>query len=477
MLMGNIDRHYRRLNLVRWGLMVISLALFSLGLLIVGVLTLFTLVAPDLKGTWPPLPWLLQGVSVQSSELNAFLAADITAISVLVAIVIAQGVGLLRDDSVPSPDQDRKATLAFILFFAACAINLVVALFELLRPPAFDVQILLLFVWFLAILILTIYFLLTLVLRNSLAYQGYGIIDELRHIIVELWEQQAAYNRLLLLLLVAFARRELGVVSRVAELLGYFLTTRGPKEIPAPSRDEQGRKSSTDNQDEPPPQDDRADFRAIENLLTAATDGSLNSPAATQALGRLIAGALLAGVAHGLHSEKLESNLFRRVFRTLRRTSDRQARIASLLAGMRFALCRPSGTDAAYLLVFIGQRKVMGSWVGAVIGNAVGSIYQQSWPLFRDNGDNSNSGDADLIFVQALLDFYRDFVDVFVPSTSRRSEWFSTFALGLLQAVRDTSAKGTDIGGTAGERLKNGYTRYENHLKSLLGVPVAAPDA
>jgi hypothetical protein len=449
---------------IRWTLLTIAAVLF-----VAGSLTLLVLLLPA-----APLGWLLPQISVRSTELDAFLAADITAIAVLVAIVSAQGLGRLGAETVAWRQQARADVFAFICFFGACAINLVVALFLLLRAPAYDAQVWAVWIWFLAILLLTVFFLATLGLRDAYVYPAYRFTRALARRALAEWEALSVYADLLTLLLAAFARRNLLVTERVTGLLGPVLAAQTATRRDATTQTSDDRSATRRNESS----DDRADFRALENLLTAALDGSLHAAETTHTFGALMAGVLLASAASGLDAEEgaaaeeLERNVFRRVFRTLRQSPDTRARIEPLLAGLRFALCRPSSGGVAYLRLFLRSNQKAPQPLGGAVGRALGDVYAQSRPLFladaRDQDLAQNDAlDADLAFVQALLDLYRDLVYIFVTRTkggARTAE--TTFVRDVLTAAntRVTDRVAT-LRPAAAQRLKTGYQRYLDRLR------------
>lgn len=438
---------YRRLRgFRRMGLTLLAWATL---LLVAGIVIGW--LAPQIATLDPRLAFL--AAPPEAVDLSAYLGADVTAISILIAVVVGVSGGAFQAAGRSSLRQAWQSLGSFVAFFTISALSLVVALIYLLHRPLYAVQLWQIFVWFIAILFYTLNYLWWGMLNGSRDYATFQALEQLRRTPIARWQELDGYSGLQLALATTSAEGDLSAVHFTAVNLGGFLARQLD-----PKAEAQNAYS-------------RERYRALKNLLSGSVQNAAEAPnAVSYDLGFVTAGILLQGIATGMPADDPEHDLFTGVFRTLRETPER---INPLFTGVRHALCRGyPGADPFLATYWLGHRR----WplddprrVGRV-ATYLARIHADCWRVLRAGAPST----ADAEVAHLLDDLYRDVAHYLGPRLAREKQRPSgarlgDLALGFLDSVHAAVLKGWPEGEAAGERIAviNAYELRRKELSAL----------
>lgn len=388
-------------------------------------------------------------------DLSAYLGADVTAISILIAVVVGVSGGAFQAAGRSSSLRQAWQSLAsFLAFFAISAMSLVVALIYLLDRPLYAVQLWQIFIWFIAILFYTLNYLWWGMLNGSREYATFQALEQLRHAPIAGWQNLDGYNSLQLALATASAEGNLSAVYFTAHNLGAFLIRR---------LDARAEVENVYN---------RARYRTLKNLLSGSVQNADAAPnAVSYDLGFVTAGVLLQSIATGMPADDPEHDLFTGVFRTLRETPER---INPLFTGLRHALCRgyPSADPflVTYWLAHRGwtvddPRRV--TRVSAYLAR----FHADCWRVLRAAAPREADDEA----AHLLEDLYRDVAQSLAPRLAREKQRLpgvrlGDLAQGFLDSVHAAVLKSWPEGQAVAQRVAvvNAYEARRKELGEIL---------
>ena len=439
---------YRRLRGFRR--MGVMLLIWATLLLVAGIAAGW--LAPEIAALDPRLAFL--AASPGEVDLSAYLGADVTAISILIAVVVGVSGGAFQAAGRNSLRQAWQSLLSFLAFFAISTLSLVVALVYLLDRPLYAVQLWQIFIWFIAILFYTLNYLWWGMLNGSREYATFQSLEQLRRMPIADWQSADGYNNLQLALATASAEGNLSAVYFTAHNLGTFLAAR---------LDPRAEVENAYN---------RARYRALKNLLSGSVQNADAAPnAVSYDLGFVTAGVLLQGIATGMPADDPEHDLFTGVFRTLRETPER---INPLFTGMRHALCRGyPGADPFLVTYWLGHpgwtvddpRRV------ARVAAYLGRVHADCWRTLRAS---TAPATANAEAAHLLEDLYRDLAESLGPRLAREKQRLPGMRLadlvqGFLNSVHAAALRSWPEGEAVAERVVV-VNAYEARRKELAEI-------
>lgn len=443
---------------------VIAAALNGLGgaLLLLGA-TLGWLV-PRLPASQvtPAISVMSQRLGATHIDASSYLAADITALAVLIAVVIGFNVTILQIAGQTHSLNLVRGILASLTPFLLCwSITSGIALAYFLVPLVYVGQLWQQLAWFGAVVVLMVAYLWNLPWRLSGDYVAHWALGRLRGRPVATWEPIEGYSALQTALAGAEARGDLGTARAIAVKLGWFLVSVRDLEAEAANQYHRGR------------------YRALKNLLSGCAQGLAQAPnGAAYYLGYVQAGVLLQAVADGHPTDDREHDLFTGLVRSVRDTPER---LNAVWTGLRHALCRPTDGGEPYLLAYWLEHD---AWPVddlrrvTRIATALARFHAACWEdLQRSATFHEDAAQA----AEMVIDLYRDLAEHLGPAVARAQH--RTSALRLpdlpLSLVDETHAlllrqwaEGTGDG-RARIEVVNAYERY----RARLGQSVTLVDA
>jgi hypothetical protein len=405
---------------------------------------------PEAATLDPRLAFLAARLARNAVDLGAYLGADVTAISILIAIVVAVSGGAFQAAGRSSLRQAWRSLASFLAFFTISSFSLAVALIYLIDRPLYVAQLWQIFIWFIAVLFYTLNYLWWAMLSISREYVMFQSLEQLRRTPIARWQELDGYSRLQLALASTSAEGDLSAVHFGATNLGGFLA----RQI--------DHKAETENAY------DRARYRALKNLLSGSVQNADSAPnAASYDLGFLAAGTLLQGIATGMPPDDPEHDLFTGVFRILRETPER---INPLFTGMRHALCRGTAhTDAFLATYWLAHRRWSLDDPRGVthVSAYLARFHADCWRTLRA----APLAGADAEAASLLLDLYRDIAQYLGPRLAREKQRLlgartSDLALGLLDSVHAAVLRQWPEGTAVAERVAV-VNAYEARRKEL----------
>ena len=389
-----------------------------------------------------------------SVDLSAYLGADVTAISILIAVVVGVSGGAFQAAGRSSLRQAWQALGSFVAFFTISALSLVVALIYLIDRPQYAVQLWQIFIWFIAILFYTLNYLWWGMLNGSREYATFQALEQLRHTPIARWEALDGYSGLQLALATTSAEGDLSAVHFTALNLGGFLARQLDPKAEAENRYSRER------------------YRALKNLLSGSIQNADTAPnAVSYDLGFVAAGTLLQGMATGLPADDAEHDLFTGVFRTLRETPEH---INPLFTGVRHALCRGAqGSDPFLVTYWLEHRRWPLDDPRRVTRPAayVARFHADCWRTLRAAAHGGDGAEA----AHLLEDLYRDMAQYLGPRLAREKQRLpgvrlGDLALGFLDSVHAAVLRSWPEGEAAAERVAviNAYEARRKELSALL---------
>lgn len=398
-------------------------------------------------------------VAGSGMDVGGFLGADVTALSVIIAIVIGFSATTLQiAGQAHSLALVRAILLSLTPFLACWSLTTGVALIYFLLPPVYIAQVWQIVFWFGAVIVLMLAYLWDLPWRLSGQYVAHWALQGLRGIEIHLWEAQDSYSALQTSVAGASARGDLGTVRDVTTALGRFLV------------------GIRDARAEATPAYDRGRYRSLKNLLSGCAQNAGAAPnAVAYHLGAVLAGVLLQASATGHPMDDPDHDLYSGILRELR---ERPERINPLWTGMRHALCRATGGKQAYLLQFWLEHA---RWTSddprrvSHIAEGIAAFHTSCWQALRTAlpASDATAEAADLI-----VNLYRDLTTHLAKDLgqatrqSRRTSTlrFADLPLGLLDAthaelLRAWPAADADAGRVS---VINAYESRRAELLALL---------
>lgn len=442
---------YRRLRgFRRMGLMLLAWATL---LLVAGIAVGW--LAPQASTLDPRLAFLASKLTSGPTgvDMGAYLGADVTAISILIAVVVGVSGGAFQAAGRSSLRQAWQSLGSFLAFFTISALSLVVALIYLLHPPFYVVQLWQIFVWFIAILFYTLNYLWWGMLNGSREYATFQALEQLRRMPIARWQELDGYNSLQLALATTSAEGDLSAVHFTAVNLGGFLARQLDPKAEAENAYTRER------------------YRALKNLLSGSVQNADAAPnAVSYDLGFVTAGVLLQGIATGMPADDPDHDLFTGVFRTLRETPER---INPLFTGVRHALCRGyPGADPFLATYWLERRRwpVDDPRRVARVAAYLARFHGDCWHALRV----ATPGVADAEAAHLLDDLYRDVAQYLGPRLAREKQRSSgarlgDLVLGIFDSVHAAVLKGWPNGEAAAERVAvvNAYEARRKELSAL----------
>lgn len=371
---------------------------------------------PRLAHNYSILVWFSLPASPVSTDQSAYLGANITAISVLIAVVVSRLQDPFQTSEGFSVRSSVQALLAFGLLFVTSALSLAVSLIYLLVRPPYAWQLWQLFIWFCATLLFTLNYLWSSGLRSSLGYGVLETLNDLAHQPVESWESLRSYSTLQTLIVGANQQGDLATARYVSTRLGQFLV-----EV----RDPRAEAAYTFH---------RSHYRALKNLLSACSQFADEAPnAAVYYLGFIAAGAMLQAAALGVPLDDPEYDLFSGVFRVLARTPER---LDPFMSGVRHALLHTAYTGSEpYLARFWRTRRRHETYLLRSVPAIASGLTRLLVTCRLTLQATTTEAEADSEVADMLISLYRDVIRVAASVVALRSKRGPSTAHDLAAAL------------------------------------------
>lgn len=362
----------------------------------------------------PPPP------SASHIDPGVFLSAELTALSVLIAVVIGFNVTLLQLASQAHSLRVSGDILRGLLpFLGAWTGVMIVTLAYFLVPVDYTVEIWQEVFWFLAVTALMIEYLWKIPQRLTGEYVAEQALGDLAGAPIAGWESRNGHGVLQGMMAGAIQRGDLATTRMLMAQLGDFLAT------------------NRDLAAEMKPGYDRRRYRALRNLFIAAAQQAETAPnALAYTLGTAEAGYLLSSVAIGLRADDHYHPLFSSL---LRQFEGSPGRLVALLTGIRHALLRP--LESAPLL--LRYWEVRTDWpeddprLIADVAHALAVLYVEAEQRLAAQVEDDL---AQAKVKNLIADLFRTLKDEFFPAAQRAGERPTRLATVFLAALPERIA-------------------------------------
>lgn len=286
----------------------------------------------------PALRVLLQPIRYNEVDVASFLGADLTALSVIVAVLIGFNASALQTAAQTHSLALARAILLSLGPFLLCwGFTCGAALVYFFVPLTIVGQLWQIVLWFAAVVLVMLGYLWDLPWRLSGDYAVVWALSKLRHRRIDQWEDLDGYSTLQTGVAAASERGDLTTLRTMAAGMGTFLAGSYARDAGTDTKFQDAKLRL-------------AGYRALKNLVSGCARAAGSAPnVVAYHLGFVVAGVLLRGAMADLPMADARYDLFSGLFRAIRGVPDR---VDPLWSGMRHGLCRGERRRAPYLLTY-----------------------------------------------------------------------------------------------------------------------------